>query len=675
LALAQAHAGNLLPYVSTTGAIRDQGSNGDCWVWSSAALTEVELKVRYGYSDRLSTQFVDSLMSASSWQNGGWFYDFANYVNQATILVPWANGNAAYVNGNVSSYCSQSLVTRDQIQQSPAYTSANLTASLLPTYHAANQADAIAAIKAALDNKHAVAFDFYTNFSGANGFDEWWAHSDETVIWPEPIAGTAGMTYDPDTWGGHEVAIIAYDDSDPVAANHYWVALNSWGTSSNRPNGCFRLPMVMAYDATFTDSGVASRNYYFGTLAVTVDHPAAAPPGVTVSPAATVVDLAQPFTLKGAVSGYPPFAYQWFNDGTAIPGATSAWFTDPVPATADTGSYQLVVTGSTGTLAVTSSAVPVVAESVPQLLVNPGFETAPASTGADLPGWSFTSTGLPSGYESPYRSSANAHTGSGYLFLGNAPDSNGNMAAASGSVSQTVTLPPGGTPTLALWMRMGTRETALADVDTLSLQVWDLQGNVLSTLRTYSNQQTDHLTWAMDTFQLSAYRGQSIQIILVWDCPTATQTFWRVDDLALTISDSALTLPAVASFSPPAGLPGTTLTLTGAGFTGAGVVTFNGIAQTAFTVLSDTQITTTVPAAATSGPVGVLNALGAGASSSSFLVKTLDFNGNGIDVLDMAALAMAYGSQPGSTNWSGPCDLNGDGTVGDADVAIFLAHF
>ncbi len=588
-AVVQARATNLLPYVSTQGSIRDQGSNGDCWVWSSAALTEVELKAKYGFQDRLSTQFVDSLMSPSSWLNGGWFYDFASYVNQATILVPWANGNAAYADGNVDSYCTRSLITTSQIVLSPAYTQASLTASLLPTY-GVGPAAAIAAIKSALDNHHAVAFDFYTNFSGTDGFDLWWAHNDETLLWPEPISGTNGMTYDPSTWGGHEVAIVGYDDSDPITANHYWLALNSWGTPTSRPSGCFRMPMVMNYDATYLDAGATSqRNYYFGTLSLTVDHPADAAPTVAVSPAATVVDSYEPFTLKGTVIGYPPFTYQWFNNGSAIPGATSAWFTDAVAATTDTGSYELVVTGSTGT-PVASNSVQVVAEPVSQVLTNPGFETAPASTGADIPGWKFTSTGLPSAYVSPYRSSANAHAGSGYLFLGNAPDGNGSMASASGSVSQTMTIPTGGTPALALWVRMGTQETSPADIDTLSLQVQDTQGNVLQTLKKYTNQQTDHLRWAMDSFSLSAYQGQTVQVALAWNCPTATQTFWRVDDLALT-------------------------------------------------------------------------------------VKTLDFNGSGVDVLDMATLAMAYGSQPASTNWFAPCDLNGDGVVNGEDVAIFLAHF
>jgi uncharacterized repeat protein (TIGR01451 family) len=79
-------------------------------------------------------------------------------------------------------------------------------------------------------------------------------------------------------------------------------------------------------------------------------------------------------------------------------------------------------------------------------------------------------------------------------------------------------------------------------------------------------------------------------------------------------------LPLIASFSPKSGLAGTTVTITGANFAGATAVAFAGTSATAFTVDSPTQITATVPAGATTGPISITTPLGAGASSSSFLV-------------------------------------------------------
>ncbi|WP_324678981.1 FG-GAP-like repeat-containing protein [Hymenobacter sp. GOD-10R] len=63
--------------------------------------------------------------------------------------------------------------------------------------------------------------------------------------------------------------------------------------------------------------------------------------------------------------------------------------------------------------------------------------------------------------------------------------------------------------------------------------------------------------------------------------------------------------PVLASLSVNAGAVGSSVVLTGSGFTGATSVTFNGVAATSFVVNSATQITVTVPAGATTGPVVV----------------------------------------------------------------------
>jgi hypothetical protein len=77
---------------------------------------------------------------------------------------------------------------------------------------------------------------------------------------------------------------------------------------------------------------------------------------------------------------------------------------------------------------------------------------------------------------------------------------------------------------------------------------------------------------------------------------------------------------AVSSFSPASGVVGTSVTITGSGFSGATGVSFAGTTA-AFAVSSSTQITTTVPAGATTGPITVKAPGGSATSAGSFSVR------------------------------------------------------
>jgi hypothetical protein len=87
-----------------------------------------------------------------------------------------------------------------------------------------------------------------------------------------------------------------------------------------------------------------------------------------------------------------------------------------------------------------------------------------------------------------------------------------------------------------------------------------------------------------------------------------------------TSSTSFGVIPAISSFSPTSGKAGTIVTISGSAFTGATSVTFNGAAAP-FSVTSYSQITATVPAGATTGPIAVTTVGGTGASQSSFSVR------------------------------------------------------
>jgi IPT/TIG domain len=77
--------------------------------------------------------------------------------------------------------------------------------------------------------------------------------------------------------------------------------------------------------------------------------------------------------------------------------------------------------------------------------------------------------------------------------------------------------------------------------------------------------------------------------------------------------------PTITSFSPTSGLVGTTVTINGAGFTGATLVKFAGTSAT-FVINSDTKITTTVPTGASTGRISVTTPSGSATSSKVFTV-------------------------------------------------------
>ena len=92
--------------------------------------------------------------------------------------------------------------------------------------------------------------------------------------------------------------------------------------------------------------------------------------------------------------------------------------------------------------------------------------------------------------------------------------------------------------------------------------------------------------------------------------------------LVLNAPPALAVAPTITSFAPSSGPVGTSVVITGTGFTGAPEVRFNGTLAVVMTVDSDTQITATVPVGATTGPIAVTNPDGTATSTTSFTVTT-----------------------------------------------------
>ena len=75
----------------------------------------------------------------------------------------------------------------------------------------------------------------------------------------------------------------------------------------------------------------------------------------------------------------------------------------------------------------------------------------------------------------------------------------------------------------------------------------------------------------------------------------------------------------ITSFTPTCGVAGTVVTINGAGFTGMSDVLFNGTSSLGEVFVSDAQVTATVPAGATAGPITVETPAADTASTANFI--------------------------------------------------------
>jgi YVTN family beta-propeller protein len=113
-------------------------------------------------------------------------------------------------------------------------------------------------------------------------------------------------------------------------------------------------------------------------------------------------------------------------------------------------------------------------------------------------------------------------------------------------------------------------------------------------------------------------------------------------------------VPSVATFTPLVGSSGTTVTITGAGFTGTPTIAFNGTSATSCTVESPTRIAVAVPAGATPGKISVTTPSGTATSTADFAVT----------------YALSYAAGPGGSIDGSATQVVGYGASGTAVTAV-----
>ena len=154
-----------------------------------------------------------------------------------------------------------------------------------------------------------------------------------------------------------------------------------------------------------------------------------------------------------------------------------------------------------------------------QLLGNPGFEN-----GANAAPWSVTAGVIDNSTGQP------AHSGSWKAWLDGYGTAHTDTLAQTAAIPSTIT-----SATLTFWLHIDTAETTTTTAyDTLKVQIRNSSGTVLATLATYSNLNKAS-GYAQKTFNLTAYKGQTIQIYLIGVENGSRQTSFVVDDFALNV--------------------------------------------------------------------------------------------------------------------------------------------
>ena len=153
-----------------------------------------------------------------------------------------------------------------------------------------------------------------------------------------------------------------------------------------------------------------------------------------------------------------------------------------------------------------------------QLFTNPGFESGNVNWTADS-GVITNSTG-----NTP-------RTGSWYAWL------NGYGSANTDYLYQTVTIPSGATAaTLNFYLKIDTAETTTTTAyDKLTVTVRDSSNNVLKTLATYSNLNKSS-GYVLRSFDVLAYRGQTIRVYFNGSEDSSLQTSFVIDDTSLNVT-------------------------------------------------------------------------------------------------------------------------------------------
>jgi hypothetical protein len=225
-----------------------------------------------------------------------------------------------------------------------------------------------------------------------------------------------------------------------------------------------------------------------------------------------------------SASGLPSGVTAAFNPTSiAAPGSGSSTLTFTASSTAAAGTSTITINASGGGVShnTTISLTITTGGTITQILGNPGFENGSTSPAP----WTVTSGVINNSTSEP------PHAGTWDAWM------DGYGTTHTDTVLQQVTIPSTATAaTLTFFLHIDTAETSTTTAfDTLTVQVRNSSGTVLSTLATFSN--LNHNTgYSQKSFNLLSFKGQTIQIFFSGVEDFTLQTSFVLDDVNLNVT-------------------------------------------------------------------------------------------------------------------------------------------
>lgn len=270
----------------------------------------------------------------------------------------------------------------------------------------------------------------------------------------------------------------------------------------------------------------ATRAYAAINVGSDIDEANTTPPGnvlsINTQPANVSVAAGAVANFSvGATGGSAPYGYKWYRNGSLISSATTATYSF-VSTAGDNGTKVYAVVVDAKGASATSSTVSLTVSNTPnptptELIINGGFENGAAN-------W-VGSTGTIGTW-----TSQPAAEGKKSAWMG------GNGSAVTESLYQQITIPASATSaSLNFMLHIDTAETTTNNAyDKMTVSVLNSAGSTLKTLATYSNLNKAS-GYQQRSFDLSAYKGQTIRVRFSETEDAYLQTSFSLDKVSVTV--------------------------------------------------------------------------------------------------------------------------------------------